>query len=142
MYVICYDVIPSPKVPIYLIWSGKQEHSEASREKRECRELSAASMSDSAEELALLQEAAGLLGRTLDPVVIYRHASGDGGPRDGLRQPAGLDLHARRPADPLRLCLGGRRGGGRREFPPMPLEEEGRGMQSRVIRSGRAADHP
>ena len=88
------------------------------------------------EELALLHEAAGLLGRTLDPAVIYRtlqsmlaramdcaillvsiHT-----PEDGLIRCA-YAYSEEREIDPA-------------QFPPLPLDHEGHGMQSRVIRSG------
>ena len=94
-------------------------------------------MSDSrTEELALLHEAAGLLGRTLDPALIYSTLQAMVArvmdctsllvsiytPEDGLIRCAyaHIDGHWTDPAP----------------FPPLPLEPEGRGMQSRVIRSG------
>ena len=88
------------------------------------------------EELALLQEAAGLLGRTLDPVVIY----------DTLRAMtarvmdcASLLVSIHTPEDNLMRCVYAWVDGRKVDvapFPPIPLAEEGAGVQSRVIRSG------
>lgn len=88
------------------------------------------------EELALLHEAAGLLGRTLDPVVIY----------DTLRAMtaramdcASLLVSIHTPEDDLIRCVYGWADGRDMDvsqFPPVPLAEEGAGVQSRVIRSG------
>jgi len=94
-------------------------------------------MSDhSDEELALLHEAAGLLGRTLDPVVIY----------DTLRAMtarvmdcASLLVSIHTPEDGLIRCVYAWVEGKDMDvspFPPIPLAEEGAGVQSRVIRSG------
>jgi anti-sigma regulatory factor (Ser/Thr protein kinase) len=94
-------------------------------------------MSDSrAEELALLYEAAGLLGRTLDPDVIY----------DTLQAMvaramdcASLLVSIHTPEDNLIRCVYAWDDGRHLDparFPPIPLGEEGQGMQSRVIRSG------
>ena len=94
-------------------------------------------MSDSrAEELALLYEAAGLLGRTLDPTVIY----------DTLQvmvtrvmDCAGLLVSTHTPEDNLIRCVYAWVEGSHLDpalFPPVPLSEEGQGMQSQVIRSG------
>ncbi len=89
-----------------------------------------------AEELALLHEAAGLLGRTLDPVVIY----------DTLRAMTArvmdcdsllVSIHT--PEDNLLRCVYAWVEGRDMDvspFPPIPLAEEGAGVQSRVIRSG------
>ena len=88
------------------------------------------------EELALLHEAAGLLGRTLDPVVIY----------DTLRAMtarvmdcASLLVSIHTPEDGLIRCVYAWVNGRDMDvaqFPPIPLAEEGAGVQSRVIRSG------
>ena len=88
------------------------------------------------EELALLHEAAGLLGRTLDPVVIY----------DTLRAMtaramdcASLLVSIHTPEDGLLRCVYAwieGRDVDVSSFPPIPLAQEGAGVQSRVIRSG------
>lgn len=88
------------------------------------------------EELALLHEAAGLLGRTLDPVVIY----------DTLRAMtarvmdcASLLVSIHTPEDNMIRCVYAWVDGrdlDAAQFPPIPLAEEGTGVQSRVIRSG------
>jgi len=88
------------------------------------------------EELSLLQEAAGLLGRTLDPAVIY----------DTLRAMTAramdcvsllVSIHT--PEDDLIRCAYAWVEGRAVDvaaFPPIPLAREGTGVQSRVIRSG------
>jgi len=93
-------------------------------------------MPDSDEELSLLQEAAGLLGRTLDPDVIY----------DTLRAMTAramdcvsllVSIHT--PEDDLIRCVYAWVEGRAVDvaaFPPIPLAREGRGVQSQVIRSG------
>jgi GAF domain-containing protein len=89
------------------------------------------------EELALLYEAAGLLGRTLDPTVIY----------DTLQEMvargmdcASLLVSIYTPEDNLIRCVYGW-GEGKHlditQFPPLPLGEAGHGMQSQVIFSGK-----
>lgn len=95
-----------------------------------------------AEELALLHEAAGLLGRTLDPVVIY----------DTLRAMTArvmdcdsllVSIHT--PEDNLIRCVYAWVEGRDLDvspFPPIPLAEEGAGVQSRVIRSGEPLNIP
>lgn len=84
----------------------------------------------------LLQEAAGLLGRTLDPAVIY----------DTLRAMTAramdcvsllVSIHT--PEDDLIRCAYAWVEGQAVDvsaFPPIPLAQEGAGVQSRVIRSG------
>lgn len=88
------------------------------------------------EELTLLHEAAVLLGRTLDPVVIY----------DTLRAMtarvmdcASLLVSIHTPEDGLIRCAYAWVDGRDVDpsaFPPIPLAQEGAGVQSRVIRSG------
>ena len=88
------------------------------------------------EELALLHEAAGLLGRTLDPAVIY----------DTLRAMtarvmdcASLLVSIHTPEDDLIRCVYAwveSREVDVSPFPAIPLAQEGAGVQSRVIRSG------
>jgi anti-sigma regulatory factor (Ser/Thr protein kinase) len=90
------------------------------------------------DELALLHEAAGLLGRTLDPAVIY----------DTLQAMvaramdcASLLVSIYAPEEGLIRCMYAFTDGQRRDpaaFPPLPLDDEGRGMQSQVIRSGQS----
>jgi GAF domain-containing protein len=89
-----------------------------------------------AEELALLQEAAGLLGRTLDPAVIYRTLQAM---VSRAMDCASLLVSIYTPEDRLIRCAYASVDGvvvDAENFPPLPLEDEGRGMQSRVIRSG------
>ena len=95
-------------------------------------------MSDTrTEEMALLQEAAGLLGRTLDPAVIYSTL------QEMVARAmdcASLLVSIYTPEDNLIRCAYVSAGGEALDsaaFPPLPLETEGRGMQSQVIRSGR-----
>lgn len=91
---------------------------------------------DRAEELALLYEAAGLLGRTLDPAVIYSTLQAMVA---RLMDCASLLVSIYTPEDGLIRCAYVHAGGAALDisaFPPLPLEPEGRGMQSRVIRSG------
>jgi len=88
------------------------------------------------EELALLHEAADLLGRTMDPDVIY----------DTLRTMtarvmdcASLLVSIHTPEDDLLRCVYAWVDGQAvdiSQFPPIPLAKEGVGVQSRVIRSG------
>ncbi len=88
------------------------------------------------EELALLYEAAGLLGRTLDPAVIYSTLQGMVA---RLMDCASLLVSIYTPEDGLIRCVYAHTDGAALDtaaFPPLPLEPEGRGMQSRVIRSG------
>ena len=88
------------------------------------------------EELALLQEAAGLLGRTLDPAVIYRTLQAMA---SRAMDCASLLVSIYTPEDHLIRCVYASVDGesvDAEKFPPLPLEPEGRGMQSRVIRSG------
>ncbi len=88
------------------------------------------------EELALLQEAAGLLGRTLDPAVIYRTLQAM---TVRVMDCASLLVSIYTPEDRLIRCVYASVDGAAvdaEKFPPLPLEAEGRGMQSRVIRSG------
>ncbi len=89
-----------------------------------------------AEELALLQEAAGLLGRTLDPAVIYRTLQAM---TTRAMDCASLLVSIYTSEDHLIRCVYASVDGeavDAEKFPPLPLEAEGRGMQSRVIRSG------
>lgn len=89
-----------------------------------------------AEELALLHEAAGLLGRTLDPIVIY----------DTLQTMvsrvmdcASLLVSIHTPEDNLIRCVYAWAEGktlDTTQFPPLPLINDGHGMQSQVIYSG------
>ncbi len=88
------------------------------------------------EELALLQEAAGLLGRTLDPAVIYRTLEAMA---SRAMDCASLLVSIYTPEDGLIRCVYASVDGqavATENFPPLPLEPSGRGMQSRVIRSG------
>ncbi len=88
------------------------------------------------EELALLYEAAGLLGRTLDPAVIYSTLQAMVA---RLMDCASLLVSIYTPEDGLIRCVYAHTDGSVLDtapFPPLPLEPEGRGMQSRVIRSG------
>lgn len=88
------------------------------------------------EEPALLQEAAGLLGRTLDPAVIYRTLQVMA---SRAMDCASLLVSIYTPEDRLIRCVYASVDGeavDAEKFPPLPLEAEGRGMQSRVIRSG------
>lgn len=88
------------------------------------------------EELALLYEAAGLLGRTLDPAVIYSTLQ--------ALVARVMDCNSflvsiYTPEDSLIRCVYASSGGhslSPDQFPPVPLAAEGHGMQSRVIRSG------
>lgn len=88
------------------------------------------------EELALLHKAAGLLGRTLDPSLIY------GALQSLIAQAMDCDtllVSAYTPEDGLIRCVYAHHNGqwlDSAPFPPVPLDQEGRGMQSRVIRSG------
>ncbi len=88
------------------------------------------------EELALLQEAAGLLGRTLNPAVIYSTLQAM------ITRAMDCDsllVSIYTPEDGLIRCVYASVNGQPVEtetFPPLPLEPEGRGLQSRVIRSG------
>ena len=88
------------------------------------------------DETALLQEAAGLLGRTLDPAVIYRTL------RDMVRRAmdcAALLVSIYTPEDGLIRCAYAAeedRVLDTSAFPPLPLNVDGGGMQSRVLRSG------
>ncbi len=89
-----------------------------------------------AEDLALLQEAAGLLGRTLDPAVIYRTLQAMAA---RAMDCASLLVSIYTPEDRLIRCAYASVDGvavDAENFPPLPLEDEGRGMQSRVIHSG------
>ena len=88
------------------------------------------------EELALLYEAAGLLGRTLDPAVIYStlHTL-----VARVMDCASLVVSIYTPEDDLIRCVYADMDGTMldlTQFPPLPLDAEGRGMQSQVIRSG------
>ena len=88
------------------------------------------------EELALLYEAAGLLGRTLDPAVIYSTLQALVA---RVMDCASLLVSIYTPEDDLIRCAYAYAGGKTLDlalFPPLPLDGEGRGMQSRVIRSG------
>ena len=88
------------------------------------------------EELVLLQEAAELLGRTLDPPVIYRTLEAMVA---RAMDCASLLVSIYTPEDRLIRCVYASVDGvavATEDFPPLPLEREGRGMQSRVIRSG------
>ena len=94
-------------------------------------------MSDTrAEELALLHEAAELLGRTLDPAVIYSTLQAMVA---RVMDCASLLVSIYTPEDNLIRCAYVSAGGQALDsaaFPPLPLEAEGRGVQSQVIRSG------
>lgn len=94
-------------------------------------------MSDTcAEEIALLQEAAGLLGRTLDPGVIYSTLQAMVA---RAMDCVTLLVSIYTPEDNLIRCAYVSVGGEAIDtapFPPLLLETEGRGMQSQVIRSG------
>ncbi len=89
-----------------------------------------------AEELALLHEAGHLMGRTLDPDIIY----------DTVRQMIsrtmdchGLIVSLYTPEDNLIRCTYAWIEGSRLEietFPALPLAPEGQGLQSTVIRTG------
>lgn len=88
------------------------------------------------EERALLQEAAELLGRTLDPAVIYRTLQAMVAQAMDC---ASLLVSIYTPEDNLIRCVYASAGGQALEtasFPPLPLEPRGLGMQSRVFRSG------
>ncbi len=88
------------------------------------------------EELALLYEAAGLLGRTLDPAVIYSTLQAMVA---RVMDCASLLISIYTPEDGLIRCVYACTDGvvlDTAAFPPLPLDQEGRGMQSRVIRSG------
>jgi anti-sigma regulatory factor (Ser/Thr protein kinase) len=90
------------------------------------------------EELALLYEAAGLLGRTLDPAVIYSTLQAMVAQ---VMDCATLLVSIYTPEDGLIRCVYAHTENQTLDpklFPPLPLELEGRGMQSRVIRSGQA----
>jgi len=90
------------------------------------------------EELALLHEAAGLLGRTLDPVVIYETLRSM---TARVMDCASLLVSIHTPEDNLIRCVYAwvdDRDMDVSQFPPIPLAEEGAGVQSRVIRSGEA----
>ena len=89
------------------------------------------------EELALLQEAAGLLGRTLDPAVIYSTLQAMVA---RAMDCAALLVSIYTPEDGLIRCVYASQDGAvidTAPFPPLPLEAEGRGLQSQVLRSGR-----
>ncbi len=89
-----------------------------------------------AEELALLHEAAGLLGRTLDPAVIYRTLQSM---LARAMDCATLLVSIYTPEDDLIRCVYAYSEGREMDpaqFPPLPLDREGQGMQSRVLRSG------
>ena len=89
------------------------------------------------EELALLYEAAGLLGRTLDPAVIYSTLQEMAA---RVMDCASLLVSIYTSEDGLIRCVYAFTDGVALDtaaFPPLPLDQEGRGMQSRVIRSGR-----
>ena len=88
------------------------------------------------EELALLQEAAGLLGRTLDPDVIYQTLRSMAA---RVMDCASLLVSVHTPEDNLIRCVYAWVEGREMDisqFPPVPLAQEGAGVQSRVIRSG------
>lgn len=88
------------------------------------------------EELALLHEAAGLLGRTLDPAVIYRTLQSM---LARAMDCATLLVSIYTPEDGLIRCAYAYSEGREldpAQFPPLPLDLEGHGMQSRVFRSG------
>ncbi len=88
------------------------------------------------EEIALLHEAAGLLGRTLDPDVIYETLRSM---TARVMDCASLLVSIHTPEDNLIRCVYAWVDGVAMDvarFPPVPLAEEGMGMQSRVIRSG------
>ncbi len=88
------------------------------------------------EELALLYEAAGLLGRTLDPAVIYSTLQAMVA---RVMDCASLLVSIYTPEDGLIRCAYAYADGRAMDplvFPPLPLDLEGRGMQSQVIRSG------
>lgn len=88
------------------------------------------------EELALLQEAAGLLGRTLDPAVIYSTLQAM---VTRAMDCTSLLVSIYTPEDGLIRCAYASVNGqpvAAETFPPLPLEPQGLGMQSRVIRSG------
>ncbi len=88
------------------------------------------------EELALLYEAAGLLGRTLDPAIIYSTLQSLVA---RVMDCASLLVSIYTPEDGLIRCVYACTDDSildTASFPPLPLEQEGRGMQSRVIRSG------
>ncbi len=91
---------------------------------------------DQTEELRLLYEAGRLLGRTLDPDVIYDTM------HEMISQVMDCDsliVSSYNPEDNLIRCsyawIEGRRVDAR-QFPAIPLAPEGRGMQSKVIRTG------
>jgi GAF domain-containing protein/anti-sigma regulatory factor (Ser/Thr protein kinase) len=89
------------------------------------------------EELALLQEAAGLLGRTLDPALIYSTLQAMVA---RVMDCDTLLVSIYTPEDALIRCVYVYTDGNSIDpapFPPLPLDAEGRGMQSRVIRSGK-----
>ena len=88
------------------------------------------------EELALLHEAAGLLGRTLDPDVIYETLRAM---TARVMDCASLLVSIHTPEDDLLRCVYAWVDGRSMDvsgFPPIPLAREGAGTQSRVIRSG------
>ena len=88
------------------------------------------------EEIALLQEAAELLGQTLDPAVIYSTLQAMVA---RAMDCASLMVSIYTPEDNLIRCAyvsAGSEALDSTSFPPLPLEPEGRGMQSQVIRSG------
>jgi PAS domain S-box-containing protein len=100
------------------------------------RKESEAALQRQAEEMALLYEAGGLLGRTLDPEVVYDTLHGL------VARAMDCDtllVSSYNPDDNLIRCtyawIEGRRVDAA-EFPPIPLAPQGRGLQSRVIRTG------
>ena len=134
-----YDVIPTWKVPPLGELNAKildLRHT-AKQEKTDGVAKSLCKMSDTrTEELALLQEAAGLLGRTLDTAVIYRTLEAMVA---RAMDCASLLVSIYTPEDGLIRCVYASVDGqtvATESFPPLPLEPTGRGMQSRVIRSG------
>ena len=89
------------------------------------------------EELALLHEAAELLGRTLDPTLIYSTLQSLVA---RAMDCATLLVSVYSPEDGLIRCVYACTDDQCLDpapFPPLPLDQEGRGMQSRVIRSGK-----
>ncbi len=87
-------------------------------------------------EESLLYEAAELLGRTLDPAVIYSTLQAIVA---RVMDCASLIVSIYTPEDGFIRCVYAYADGQTLDtapFPPLPLDGEGRGMQSRVIRSG------
>ncbi len=88
------------------------------------------------EEMTLLYEAAALLGRTLDPEAIYTAL------REIVTRAMDCDsliVSIYSPEDALIRCTYAWIDGHAADaaaFPPLPLDQEGGGMQSRVIRTG------